>query len=269
MKYLIALSLVLTFFGTSAQTDIYNLKNSIRFGEYLLASHNFKAASAEFERVVFLAPEEEIFKQKLFYTYRKALDYETGIRRFADLYPSKISLNPLINKEIALMYLYRNQFLDFQQFTHQNPLPAQIDTTLMVSFLLLQERYPEARTYIESTSHYPQLQSLVLRANELPLKNPNLALGLSVIIPGAGKVYAGQWKDGLFSLVFTGLSAWQAVRGFNKDGVHSFYGWLYSGISLGFYAGNLYGSYKAVSKYNYQLKHEISHDVQDILLDLE
>jgi len=135
--------------------------------------------------------------------------------------------------------------------------------------LLLQERYDLAGQFLGDNTAYPELKSYVLQASRLPLKSPALALGMSVFVPGSGKIYAGQWKDGLFSLLFTGLSAWQAYRGFHKDGVSSFYGWLYSGISLGFYAGNLYGSYKAVSRYNYQLKHEVSHGVQDMLNQLD
>lgn len=252
-----------------AQTDLYTVENSLKFGDYLYASKNFKSAAAEFERVIFMNPSDEMTRIKLLSSYRRAGQFDLGIKRYHDLYPNGKADNSLLNKEVALMYVYNNQFVDFDNFRIENQLPPKLDTTLLIGMLLLQERYELAGQVLTGNDSYPELTSIVLQANQLPLKSPILALSMSALVPGSGKIYAGQWKDGLFSLLFTGLSAWQAYRGFHKDGVSSFYGWLYSGVSLGFYAGNLYGSYKAVSRYNYQQKHEISHGVQDLLYQLD
>jgi TM2 domain-containing membrane protein YozV len=101
---------------------------------------------------------------------------------------------------------------------------------------------------------------------EHPRKSPFVAGTLSTILPGAGKVYAGRWKDGLVSLLFVGANAYSAYRGFSSGGIQSPYGWLFGGLSAGFYIGGIYGSQKAARIYNHTLEAKIKSDVYSRLL---
>ena len=87
---------------------------------------------------------------------------------------------------------------------------------------------------------------------------------MSMLIPGTGKMYAGYWKDGLVSLLMTSMMAWQAYRGFDQRGIKSGYGWVYTGLATGFYIGNLYGTVKAVRKFNTHFKHQTIHKIEKI-----
>jgi len=97
-------------------------------------------------------------------------------------------------------------------------------------------------------------------------KSPALALAFSSIVPGSGKFYTGDWKDGLIALSFVSLSAWQSYRGFKKNGVESLYGWLYGVASVSFYIGNLYGSVKSANMYNMRRQESFESNVQDIFM---
>jgi hypothetical protein len=93
-------------------------------------------------------------------------------------------------------------------------------------------------------------------------KSPALAALMSAVVPGTGKAYSNNWKDGLVSLFFTAGMAFQSYRNFNKFGTNNHRGWIYGGIGLGFYLGNIYGSVKSTKDYNRKninvLQHEAS-----------
>jgi hypothetical protein len=41
-----------------------------------------------------------------------------------------------------------------------------------------------------------------------------------------------------------------SYRGFSKKGVKSANGWIFGSLTVGFYFGNIFGSYKAAKNYN-------------------
>ncbi|MEM7659009.1 MAG: hypothetical protein AAF399_22995, partial [Bacteroidota bacterium] len=94
---------------------------------------------------------------------------------------------------------------------------------------------------------------------------PALAVGLSTLLPGSGRLYTNQWPDGLISfLLISGLS-YASYRNFNRNGRSSALGWIYGGIALGFYAGNIYGSYHSAIRYNELQKSKIHRSIQFLL----
>lgn len=67
-------------------------------------------------------------------------------------------------------------------------------------------------------------------------RSPELAIGLSAFLPGAGEIYAGRTADGLLSLLVTGASAagtWYAAR--SGDWVSA--GLVFTALFLRFYNG--------------------------------
>lgn len=264
----ICISGIVPYFS-QAQTDIYSLENSRRFAHFLYQKGEYREAAAEFERVVFLAPEDSVSKFFLIASYRKsAHSPSTGLLRYKEIYGQEGQVYPALRKEVALLHAEEGNYIGMQRYLMSFPDVTASDSVLLISSLLYQSKYAEALNYVSGNPH-GELYALVQRSNALPYKSPELAVAMSAIIPGTGKIYAGHWKDGLFSLLFTGMSAWQSYRAFHQDGVKSVYGWFYGGVSLGFYLGNLYGSYKAVSKYNHQLDHEIKHDLEQFLLRMD
>lgn len=90
-----------------------------------------------------------------------------------------------------------------------------------------------------------------------PYKSPALAGIFSAIIPGSGKMYIGEWGDGITALITTGLFAFLAYDNFRAD--HSTRAWIFTGLGAFFYAGNIYGSVAAAQIFNARINFEFEN----------
>jgi len=109
---------------------------------------------------------------------------------------------------------------------------------------------------------------LAREAQEAPRKSPVTAALMSSLLPGTGKMYAGRFQDGLFSLATISLTSWMAIEGFSEDGSSSTKGWIYGGISAWLYAGNIYGTIVAVEQHNLALELAIIDEAGALALRL-
>lgn len=91
---------------------------------------------------------------------------------------------------------------------------------------------------------------------ELPKKDPVTAGFLSTLVPGVGRMYSGEWEDGIFSLIYVGVTAWLGFDGFQADGVRSVKGWLFGSLAGIFYAGNIHGSVMSARRMNARIENE-------------
>ena len=86
------------------------------------------------------------------------------------------------------------------------------------------------------------------------------------VIPGLGKVYAGDWKDGVVSALIVGSMGYESYVGFHARGTRSVFGWIFAGLTVGFYGGNIYGSYKSAQRYNLRMDNEIHDEVEKLVI---
>ncbi|HSD62585.1 MAG TPA: hypothetical protein VLB50_02270 [Ignavibacteriaceae bacterium] len=96
-----------------------------------------------------------------------------------------------------------------------------------------------------------------------PYKSPLLAGIMSAIIPGSGKVYTENYTDGLFAALLTGVFGYIAFSDFKAD--HDVRGWIFTGVSAFFYAGNIYGTIASAQIYNAKIKFNYETGIQDFL----
>lgn len=82
-----------------------------------------------------------------------------------------------------------------------------------------------------------------LRAG-LPLKNksPWVAAGLSAVVPGLGKVYAGRPGEGVSAFLIVGSLMAATAENAYKEGWTNWKTLLFGSLSTVFYLGNIYGS---------------------------
>ncbi|HVO30899.1 MAG TPA: hypothetical protein VMV18_09185 [bacterium] len=82
----------------------------------------------------------------------------------------------------------------------------------------------------------------------LSYKHPALAGAMSAVIPGAGQVYAGRWKDGLIAFFVNSLFIGGAVESYLKGNT------VASGIlvlfEMGWYTGNIYSAVNSAHRTN-------------------
>ena len=93
-------------------------------------------------------------------------------------------------------------------------------------------------------NHIPK--KILIKSNSN--KSAAFAFGLSSILPGAGRIYAGRTWDGLFSFLTISSLAYQTYRYHikNNDTGNLFFGTL----TMTFYLGELFGAYQAAISYN-------------------
>lgn len=94
-----------------------------------------------------------------------------------------------------------------------------------------------------------------------PSKSPVLAAMLSAIVPGAGKFYAGQKGQGIYTLLITGMVGLQAWEGYEKAGPKSFRFIAYSTLFASLYIGTVWGSAFTVKFRKDQLNETIDNQI--------
>ena len=85
-------------------------------------------------------------------------------------------------------------------------------------------------------------------------KNPWLAAGLSAVVPGLGKIYAGRKDEGIAALMTVGVLAGFTAEAWVKKGPTDWRTIVFGTLGSLFYIGNIYGSYMSVGIYNDTLK---------------
>ena len=252
--------------------DIYSLDNSKKYAEFLLSSSQFKFATEEFERLVFMDSTDSDLKYKLIYAYRKSGENETGISRLKELSRGQLNTMPQ-NLSVEYLYLLLNtgKIIEADIFLKDNLTLSNLNNSVFKTCnLFLAENFREANSYVkyakDNIHDFPVELSLISAHSEkIRFKSPLIAAGLSAIVPGTGKAYTGNYVDGLISLLFVAGNTWQSYKGFSRNGIESVSGWIFGGISLGFYVGNIYGSAKAAKRYNKLKVNETKNQIYNFL----
>ncbi|MFC2097966.1 hypothetical protein ACFLSI_06500 [Bacteroidota bacterium] len=259
-----------TFF--CAAQNLYDLENSRSFASYLMRTKQYSLAAQEYERIVFLAPNDSIAKLSLIQSYRLSSQHSRGISRINDLFPMGIkSLSTDFTNEYTKLLFLNRDFSDVSDVIRlsQNISPKK-KIEYQMAALLLDNKWEEAANFANlnnqvNTEQWYAMKSVSDNHQKIKNKSPFLATAFSTIVPGTGKIYTKNWKDGLFSLLFVSTSAWQSYRGFQKNGIKSAYGWIFGLISIGYYGGNIYGSWKSAKIYNSNIDHEFYHKAENII----
>ncbi|MBK6995509.1 MAG: hypothetical protein IPH31_11485 [Lewinellaceae bacterium] len=255
----------------SAQ-DIYDYTHSRAYARYLLQSQQYTLAAEEYERLIFLRPDNDTLRADLLRAYRKGDTPQRGLEQWAKWQLEPRPKTRLLYTEYSRLLL-RGGYPD--RARNLVSASAMFDSTQMKRTVLyanmLEQKWPEARQSIEAipaAEKIPRradLENLIKRGERSKKKNPWVATALSVPVPGLGKAYAGEWKDGIISLLFVGVNTWQAYRRFDKEGADTFWGWIHGGFALGFYTGNLYGSHKAARRQNQKKFNRLQHDTEALV----
>jgi hypothetical protein len=78
-------------------------------------------------------------------------------------------------------------------------------------------------------------------------KSPALAVMLSAIIPGTGRMYSGRWLDGLFGL--TRFMFYSSVTAYSYQKEIKVLTIIAGGITILVYGGELYGAFRTAKYY--------------------
>ncbi len=263
MKYIFLLFISLSGFSQ----DIFTPKNSEKYADYLLKSGQYELAAKEYERLVFFSPESDSMKTLLLRSYRLADQTDLALQRLQGIYPeiAQIPYSPAV--EISKLYFIKRDWNAASEFWNSNNSLSSDDKSLLKTTVLIFENdFSKARETIKGVKNEENPLGIAYKSileKETHKKSPALAAMISMVLPGSGKAYSKNWKDGIVSLFFTAGMSIQAYRSFNKHGFNNYRGWIYSGIGFGFYLGNIYGGVKSTKDYNRKKINTLQHEASN------
>ena len=246
--------------------DIFDKNNSKKYADYLYKSKAFSRAALEYERACFLDSLNWDAHFYLIQSYRKSEQPLKGIE-----YYNKLKFK--LPETQVIKFEHENNICIFNSNPHQFAHKTLSDSISNLVFfktpsLLLDHDWKASMLYLnemnykndKTLSHYYDFTAEGLK---IKYKKPMLAASMSTLVPGLGKVYTGYYKDGIIAFVMTGLSAYQAYRGYKARGPKSGLFLIYTGMTAGLYIGNIYGTIKSARQKNRKLNDVIDKKTKE------
>ena len=254
----------------SAQQDLMNYGNTLKFARYLVNTRQYEFAAQEYERLHFLWPEDNTVILELVTTYR--LDHR------CEQFPEAVRLMSSGNRIFSNESMAR-EYLRFcltcgighpLYFDIASMMPPQEQAFYSLGYFWVRRQADSLFAFNRQNQEilsraYPDLYQLTADFESQKYKQPALALAMSAIIPGSGKAYSGRWGDAAVSFLFVTSGAYASYRAFKKKGISSFNGWLFGGVAFSFYASNLFGSFKAARNYNATVRKQYQDHAEGII----
>jgi len=268
MKYgLIGLFCVLGFVSNAnGEVDYYSPENILKFAEYLYGEGDYLRAAGEYQRHLLYSPQNvDSTLYRLGLCYRLAGDTERAIRSFRKIATGDTGsrFRSAASYQIAYSYFLAGQYQESTQSLNSalgrsgNADERKKLQILSAYNYLHQKRWHDAERVLDGLDLKDSellLRTSAQKGMTLPRKSPVLAGLLSTVVPGAGKIYCGQYGDGFYSLFLAAATGFLAWDGFRENGVDSVRGWIFGSMGAVFYAGNIYGSTVAARVHNHQLE---------------
>ncbi len=259
-KLFLLTTLFLSLAGKGFCQDIYDSAHSIKYANFLFKSKEYQRAGLEYERTCFLDSQNWDAHFYLMQSYRKSDQASKGLAHFQQIrfhFPQSEFQRFEHERNINLFIVQPSYFLAKTQTDSIDELPY-----FKAPSLLLTHNWKVSKSYLTEVN-YKSDKTLstyyenTLEGLNLNYKKPWLAGTMSALVPGLGKVYSGYYKDGIIAFLMTGISAFQAYRGYNAKGANSGIFIIYTGMTAGFYLGNIYGSIKSARQKNKRLNEAI------------
>jgi len=230
--------------ATYYTSNIYDFKHSLEYAEFLELIHALSIC------------------------YIKTNQKEIAIREIELLFPDPNLMHRKNKLDYSKLCLLNNDFDKAFIFSNQHVNNSENKQYIELYGYILQSRWSDAELYYSkiNNENYKNEYELIRRGLNQKRRSPFLAGMFSAIMPGSGKYYTGEWKDGILGTIMIGGLAWQAYRAFNKKGTESAYGWITASIGFGFYIGNIYGSAKSAKRFNKNKNDEILNDAKKIFI---
>ncbi|MFZ1751281.1 MAG: hypothetical protein WAU01_13850 [Saprospiraceae bacterium] len=266
MKLIIVLILFfVSHLAILAQPDtLYTEQNIHAFAKFLMTNKHFDLAAQEYERLHFLYPHHRSYANGLFTAYRMDKKF--------DLISTRVRITPNTDPYIVMDYVLaalKDDLLAHARLTYDESSLKDAHGLEHVS-----PKVDFGMSMMEGHLNVPPIMndSILLGINEeyrdRSIKSPVAAGLLSMVVPGAGRVYAKDYKNGIISLLFIAGTAWQSYSRFRKHGSSSVGGWIYGGLGLGFYIGNIYGSVNSAKLYNRRNKKILDEKTKNYITNL-
>lgn len=256
------LSLFLLNYNYFPQSQLHSAENRERFASYLIAKGDYLRASEEYDKLFSLTA-DPVYTLKSASSLIRLGNYRQAEEKTETLYSEVYNAEANILRIIARLYLEEEEKV--------YPIPEANEQ--YAGNIELLKLYDKARRSGFRTNETVALVSSPLltevaradisaKYSGINLKNPAFAALFSALIPGSGKIYTGDFSDGITALLTTSLFTYLAYTNFKAE--HDIRGYIFGAAALGFYAGNVYGSYAAARSRNLEVIYNFSLEIDGI-----
>ncbi len=249
--------------------DLFSFGATRQFADYLFAKGEYGFASEEYGRLFFMQPQNDTIMVRLSQTYRKQGNYSLATDLFRQHRSTGLD-NRWLEQEYIATLLFQHDEAPFEEaLSATSHIPTETILRSRVEFAMLNRDWKKASGHLEGKDHsgpwVTTYRETLQNAQAFRPRKPWLAATCSAIIPGSGKVYARNVKEGITSFFFVAAMGYQSYRAFNRRGSKSVTGWIYGGLGLGFYLGNIYGAQQSAKNYNKRRLDAIYHEVDQLI----
>ncbi|RKU19743.1 hypothetical protein C6503_07465 [Candidatus Poribacteria bacterium] len=251
---LIGVSLLFGGFAAVAEVPPLSL------GSHLAAQGNYDAAITEYKRFLFFHPDdprvgEVYYNIGVAYKAQSLWTEAVNALRIATHLAIDSETKSAYQLELAVTLIATKNYdlaqLELIKITLRNP-PIQLYRRalfLQAVAYIYQFRWEEARSVLRNYTTDKNLDALFEAAVNMPQKSTKVAKTLSTILPGAGHVYTGNWRDGLNALFLNGALGFLIIDAVLDE--HYTDAALWGGlIFLRYYRGNTFRAEAAVKEFN-------------------
>lgn len=252
-------------FGQTSSENYFSPDNRLKFGNILFSEKDYLRALNEFKEYL-KTNENDTVRFKFAECFYKIGRLEEAAENFKGLFfGSSFQQEARLNFYKSIFY--QNDFDRFRfNLTNENYFPVEYEKELIrlkyISMFMDNSVLPDTNIFYNafSDSNKNDIRKFYLAKRFPKYKNPTTAAILSLIIPGAGKIYAGEIGDGITVFLATGLLTYLSATNFNHN--HDFRGWLFAGLAAFTYAGNIYGSAASAHIYNAGVKFNFENELK-------
>jgi hypothetical protein len=247
-------------FSQTNEFDFHSTENIKKFADYLFCEKDFLRANLEYQKLENII-ENDTIRFKIGLGFLNIGDYVNSIQKLTKI----TTVSTLFNDAKLLQlkaYFLSDNYNAFRSF-YLNNFPIknsdyQTDRNRLFNFsyLFTDDDLPSSTEFLNpfNLDEKEKVKSFYDWKSNPPYKSEALAGMMSAVIPGSGKMYVGEWGDGIMALITTGLFAFLAYDNFRAD--HNTRAWIFTGLGAFFYAGNVYGSVAAAQIYNAKIAFE-------------
>ena len=135
--------------------DLLNYANSLKYAVFLFETKQYQGSAIEFERVVFLAPNDTSAKLNLIKSYRYSGNYTIAKNRLDNIFPENINSLPTdFAEEYAKILLHEHQYDNLTYFINHNQNLSFSDSIgYQYGSLIMQNKWHEATIFKDKNTH--------------------------------------------------------------------------------------------------------------------
>jgi TM2 domain-containing membrane protein YozV len=275
MKVLILLLMFCSVSALPDPPDYYSPESILLFADHLFRQQDYLRAAYEYERYGLLQTESSPTAREILLHAGKAFQcagqYDRSLDLFAELLRAAENdrIRELAIHETGLTYFRMARYEQSLLFLQNQPVASLVpDCGLLIGADLMMlgqwEQAEQALAEYGLPTTEP-LRDIARKGSTMSRKSPLAAATLSTVIPGLGKIYAGEYGDGIHSLLFIGLLGTLSALNFRAEGIDSVRGWIYASVGGVLHVGNIYGAVVSAKRYNRLREEALFQEVKDLL----